>query len=179
MFTLRENRQHEQCFFDRATLDALAVWLERFKQPCLLCAPMLGFELHRRRRSVRVLDLDERFADLPGFRRWNLRRPEFTGEKYDLVLCDPPFFGVSLHQLHQALRVLCGYDPNRPVAVSYLVRRERAFLSAMASFGLRGTGVRLGYEHVANVERNEVGLYANIAVKLPARGENQAQNGAA
>lgn len=169
MYTLQENRLNEQCFFDRETLVTLADWLERFKQPCLLCAPMLGWELHRRGRSVRVLDIDERFADLPGFRRWNLRRPEFTGEKYDLVLCDPPFFGVSLQQLNQALRVLCGYDPNRLVAVTYLVRRERAFLSALAPFGLRATGFQPAYEHVRAAERTTVNLYANFAAKLPAR----------
>lgn len=179
MYALQESHRNEQYFFDRATLDTLAAWVERFKNPCLLCAPMLGWELHRRGRNVRVLDMDERFADLPSFRRWNLRRPTFLGEKFDLVLCDPPFFGVSLSQLDAALKVLCCYDPHRPVAVSYLVRRERALLSALSGFGLRSTGFRPGYEHVRNEERNAIEVYANFAARLPARAIAQARHGAA
>jgi hypothetical protein len=88
-----EHHEREQYFFDEATLGELATFVSRFARPCLLCAPMLGRALHNRgRTNVRVLDVDRRFADLPGFVEWDLYRPTHLPDAFDLVLCDPPFF---------------------------------------------------------------------------------------
>jgi hypothetical protein len=64
---LTEQHKREQYFFDQEALDALTNLLVFFERPCLLCAPMFGRHLHLRGRDVRVLDVDRRFADLPGF----------------------------------------------------------------------------------------------------------------
>ncbi len=62
-----EDHERERYFFDQKMLDDLAELLGQFANPCSLCAPTLGRELHRRGRGVRVLELDPRFADLPRF----------------------------------------------------------------------------------------------------------------
>src|SRR5689334_2564510 len=81
-----EHHHREQYFFDEKTLRELADFVGSFERPCCLCAPMLGRELHRRGRAVRVLDVDRRFADLSGFVEWDLYRPRHLDEEFDLVL---------------------------------------------------------------------------------------------
>ena len=71
-----ERHEHEQYFFDEPTLARLADVVASFPNPCCLCAPLLGKALVERDVAVRILDLDERFASLPGFRRYDLHRPE-------------------------------------------------------------------------------------------------------
>lgn len=116
---MQEEHAREQYFFDAPTLDRLATFVERFERPCLLCAPMLGRTLHDRGRAVATLDVDERFAHLAEFRRWDLYRPTPLPERYDLILCDPPFFNVSLSQLFAALRLLAQFDFRQPLVVSH------------------------------------------------------------
>src|SRR4051812_1271623 len=100
---MEENHQREQYFFDQPTIDALADLVGAFERPCVLCAPMVGKEASRRKRPVRILDVDERFAAVPGFQRWDIYRPTHVEETFDLILCDPHFFNVSLSQLFHAL----------------------------------------------------------------------------
>ena len=71
-----ERHEHEQYFFDRPTLARLADVVAQFENPCCLCAPMLGAALVDRDVAVSILDLDKRFASLPGYRRYDLRRSE-------------------------------------------------------------------------------------------------------
>jgi hypothetical protein len=159
MYEMHEN---EQYFFDKPTLLYLADFVSRFERPCCLCAPLLGQELERRGVRVRTLDIDERFAGLRGFRRFDIYRPEWLGEEFDLILCDPPFFGVSLSQLFSALRLLSQNDYRQPLLVSYLVRRSSNVLGTFASFGLQPTGYHPGYQTVQKIGRNDVEFYGNI-----------------
>ncbi len=53
-----------------------------------------------------ILDIDERFADVPGYRHFDITRPEWLGIEFGAILCDPPFFNVSFRQLGDALRTL-------------------------------------------------------------------------
>jgi hypothetical protein len=159
---VEEQHAREQYFFDPETLKKLADFVARFERPCCLCAPMIGRELQRRRRSVRVLDVDERFIDLPGFVRWDLFRPTHLNEEFDLICCDPPFFNVSLSQLFKGIRLLCSFDLTRKVMISYPVRRRDAILSVFAPLGLRDSGWRPRYLTVQHCERNEVEFYANF-----------------
>ena len=161
-----ERHDREQYFFDPPTLSALADVVARYERPCLLCAPMLGRALQRRGRTVRVLDVDERFANLPGFTRWDLYRPQHLDESFDLVLCDPPFFNVSLSQLFTAIRLLCGFDLTLAVMISYPVRRSSAILGTFAPFGLRPTGFRPQYLTVQKCEKNEIEFFSNFELHI-------------
>ena len=162
-----ELHAREQYFFDADTLEALADFVGRFERPCLLCAPMLGRALHERGRDVRVLDVDRRFADLPGFVEWDLYRPRHLDEAFDLVLCDPPFFNVSLSQLFTAVRLLCRFDLSHRVMISFPLRRSRALLGTFAPFGLAPTGYSPGYLTVQRCAKNDIEFYANFDTGLP------------
>ena len=166
------NEEHgrEQYFFDPPTMELLADRVARYRNPCLLCAPMLGRELQRRGRIVRVLDTDRRFADLPGFAGYDLYRPAHVGERFDLILCDPPFFNVSLSQLFRAVRLLADFDLTARVMIAYPCRRAAAILSVFAPFNLRATGERPTYLTVQACERNEIEWYANFDLDAEAPG---------
>lgn len=164
-----ERHEHEQYFFDQATIDVVAGLLEGFERPGVLCAPLVGTELEDRGLPVTTLDIDERFATLRGFRRWDAARPRRLDVRFDVIFCDPPFFRLSLSQLFRALRMLAGYDFAQPLAVTGLVRRRTALLGTFAPFGLRSSGWRMGYRTVQPGRRNEIELFVNFELRTPSR----------
>lgn len=164
-----ERHENEQYFFDKPTLAHLADFVAQFENPCCICAPLLGKELENRGINVRVLDIDERFASLKGFRKYDIYKPEWSGEQFGLILCDPPFFGVSLSQLFTALRLLSLNNYEQPLLVSYLSRRASSILGTFASFGLEPTGYFPGYQTLQKVERNEIEFFGNLGPELHQR----------
>lgn len=159
---MEERHEREQYFFDQPTLDAVADLLEPLGRVCLLCAPMVGVEMEDRGCDSIVLDLDERFSHLRGFRRWDIYRPTYLAERFDVIFADPPFFNVSLSQLFAAIRLLSHHDFSQRVMVGYLTRRANALLATFAPFGLRPTGIRPTYKTVDTAERNKIELFANF-----------------
>jgi len=164
-----EDHEREQYFFDPPTLEHLATFAAGYERPCCVCAPMLGRALHARGIEAAVLDVDRRFADLPGFVEYDLARPVPVGASYGLILCDPPFFTVSLSALFRALRAIAGFDRSQPLLVSYLERREAALLRAFAPFGLAATGYAPAYLTVPGDDRNRIAFYGNLGAEAHAR----------
>lgn len=162
MFIPDERHEREQYFFRPGSAVALCYALAEFENPCVLCAPLVGAQLARRRPNVRVLDIDTRFESVPGFRRWDLFRPEFINERFGVIFCDPPFFSVSLSRLFHAVRQLARHDLATPVAIAYLSRRTAAITSTFALFGLQPTGYRPEYLTVQNEGRNTIEVFANF-----------------
>ena len=164
MNPMYELHEHEQYFFDPPTLHALAEFVRQssFVTPCCLCCPLLGQMLAEQKLPVRVLDVDERFATTPGFLRYDIYRPAWTGESYDLIICDPPFFKVSLSQLFQAVRLLSRHDYSQPLLLCYLSRRSANVLGTFARFDLKATGLRPGYRTVQQTERNDIEFFSNL-----------------
>lgn len=162
MDTVDEKHELEQYFFDRDTIAELAELVDCFENPCCVCTPMLAQALLERGREVALFDVDERFSSLPGFRKWDLERPVYLDEEFDFVICDPPFFNVSLRQLFHAMRTLTHFRYDLPLAMTYLSRRKGAFLRAMGDFELVDTGYRPRYETVEDSAKNEIALFANF-----------------
>jgi len=158
-----EKHEHEQYFWTPDTVNRLADFLSEFEHPCCICAPTVGAELARRGKKVTNLDRDERFADSVGFRTYDLYRPEHLKERFDIILCDPPFFVMSLGQLFHGLRVLAQYDFSQPMLVAYLARRAESLVGTFTPFGLRSTGISPAYISVQNIERNRIELFGNLS----------------
>ena len=170
MYELHEN---EQYFYDASTLEQLADFLSGFENPCCLCAPLVGKTLASRGAKVSVLDIDERFASVTGFRRFDLFRPEWIGESFDVILCDPPFFKVSLSQLFFAIRLLSRHEYSQPLLISYLKRREANVMGTFTRFNLKPTGYFPAYQTVRSHAKNDIEFFSNLpeARVLCLRGE--------
>jgi putative N6-adenine methyltransferase len=122
MYELHKN---EQYFFTSQTLDTLARFLEPYARVAVLCAPMPGRVLNETDRDVRMLDIDNRFARVRGYLYWDIQRPERLAEAYDIIVCDPPFFNVSLSRLFRAIRMLAHERFDHPLLLSYPTSKQR------------------------------------------------------
>jgi hypothetical protein len=161
---MQERRSREQYFFDQPTVDAAADLLEHFAHPCILCAPMVGVEMDSRGALATILDVDERFANLRGFRHWDILRPTPLDTKFDVIFCDPPFFTISLDRLFKAIRLLAQFDFTQSLALTCLTRRRQAALATFSSFHLQPTGLRLAYRTVDPAPKNDIELLANFTL---------------
>ena len=84
-----ELHEKEQYLFEEETLEHLTIFLREWSAPCCICAPLLGRYAVERGIPVAILDIDERFADVRGFRYYDLYKPEWMDQEFDLILCDP------------------------------------------------------------------------------------------
>ncbi len=161
---MRERQEIEQYFFSEETLDDLADLASRFPNPCCLCTPSLGEWLERRGVAATTLDLDDRFTHLRGFRPYDLSNPEPLGERFGIIICDPPFLTISLPQLLSVIEVLSAGDYTQPLLINNLSSRAPQITRIFAPFGLQPTGYRPGYRTIQNVGRNRMELYGNVGV---------------
>lgn len=159
---MRELHGHEQYFFDEQTLDHLSEFASSWDAPCCLCAPRLGQRLAERGVDVALLDIDKRFSTTPGYLHYDICRPEWLGREFDLIICDPPFFNVSLSRLFVAIRTLACNRFEQPLLVSYLQRRSSVMLSTFAPFHVRATGYCPSYQTVERVQKNKIEFYGNL-----------------
>ena len=166
MIELYELHENEQYFFDQETLDRLSQALKPFNSVCCLCAPRLGEKLAAEGRKVSILDIDTRFQHLAGFRYFDLHRPAWIGESFDLIVCDPPFFNISLARLFTAIRVLAQNNFAQPLLISYLQRRAGNLVGTFAKFGLVETDYSPTYQTVQKSPRNEVRFFSNIPFRF-------------
>jgi len=169
---MEEHHENEQYFFDAVTVRRLADFLQEFDAPLCLCAPLVAAELTRRGVTVTLLDIDRRFADLPGFRFFDLQHPTWLEEEFGIILCDPPFFGVSLSRMVRAIRGLAHHDTATPLLVAWLRRRQGKFLEVFSPFGLEPTGFLPSYETVPKLGKFEIELFGNVPT--PGLGEDPA-----
>ena len=161
-----EKHENEQYFFDKKTLTNLAEFVSSFDHPCCICAPLLGKELENRGVQVKILDIDERFSDLRGFRKYDLYKPEWLGEEFGLLICDPPFFRVSLSQLFTAMRLLSRNNYEQPLLISYLSRRSSNLRGTFSRFNLEPTNYYPIYQTVQSVRRNDIEFFGNLGPEL-------------
>lgn len=160
-----ERHENEQYFFDEETLQELSRFLARFESIGCVCAPLLGSRLVELGANVTILDIDERFAHLPEFVEFDLHRPHWIGREFDIIVCDPPFYSVSLSQLFAALRLLGRHRFDQPLLVSYLKRRETAVMGTFAKFRLTPTGYEPDYVTVQECEKNRIEFYSNLPIE--------------
>jgi hypothetical protein len=158
---VHEDHQKEQYFFDPPTVQRLADRLANYDNPCCLCSPMIARELAARGRPARLLEIDDRFAEVPGFVPWDLYRPQHLDERFDAILVDPPFHKVRLSQLFTALRTLCHGDLNTPIFLCHLESRAADVCGTLAPFGMLSTDTMIGYVSVKPIPENRVCLYTN------------------
>ena len=162
---MREDHAYEQYFFDAATCAELVALMRRYDRPLLVCTPSLAVAAEAAGVPHVLLDRDERFAFLPGFRPFDLHNPAATapalaGYAHDVVICDPPFANVEIPTLRAALDALAPDEARRaaPLYVAFNARREGALRAAFATQNLERKG-RLGYCSVKRKTAQHLFLY--------------------
>jgi len=159
-FFVRPNFALGQFFFSAQTARALVQRFDRYRNPCCMCTPRLAHEWASRGRTVRLLDCDVRFATLPGFRRFDLLRPERIDEDFDLVIVDPIF--VPAEQLRRAVELVMPPVVRGSTAdlfITFPVERESELLAAFTGYGLMKTDVNLKHNNVKASADGAFGLY--------------------
>lgn len=160
---VQEDHRYEQYYFDAQTRKALTGLLADFERPLLLCAPSLAVALEETTPTsdYLLLDRDERFSFLRGFRRWDLADAAEVAcvgdSRPDVVLCDPPFANFPLQRLRDAINVLA---PRAPLYLAYNVRREEEVQRAFGGWHhpLDRLGP-LGYESVKPTTQRQIVLF--------------------
>lgn len=164
---MHEKPEIEQFFFDEPTLNRLARLAVRFSNPCCLCTPSLGQELEKGGVSCRTLDVDARFSHLRGFRPYDLGEPEPLGERFGVIICDPPFLTITLQQLFHAVEILSLGNYAQPLLINCLSSRAPLITRIFTPFGLKSTGYGPGYEKIQNSGRNRMEFFGNLGPEYP------------
>ncbi|TWB12403.1 putative N6-adenine methyltransferase [Nitrospirillum amazonense] len=157
-----------QFFYSAETVRLLADCLDHFTNPCCLCTPRLAYEWHQRGREVRLLDYDRRFSSMPGYRPFDLLRPQPTTERFDAVIFDPIFSDAT--RLRRALEMVAGQpDADTPTALymTFPKEREAELLSAFGAWRLAPLPFRLGYNNVRPGHADTFQLYGNRPLPSP------------
>lgn len=113
--------------------------------------------------DVTILDIDERFAGVPSYCRFDIHRPKWLGRAFGVIDCDLLCFSISLTRLFAVVRILSRNDFGQALLTSYLSRRSVAIMGTFAPFGQAPTG----YQMVQKLTYDDVELFANV-------GENSA-----
>lgn len=175
---MQERHEHEQYFFAPPTVHGLATFLASYSRPACLCTPMVGALLAQRGHPARILEIDERFAATSGFVRFDLYRPHTLDERFDLILCDPPFEKVGLAQLFAAVRVLAHGSFAQPLLLCYPSARAGALLGTFAPFGLTAIDAYPRYVSVQAHGPQGIRLYGNLGQERHAQLQRALQAGA-
>ena len=133
-----------------------------YENICVLCTPMLGRSLANHKSNVTILDIDDRFANTKGFLNWNIYKPQWINQSFDIIVCDPPFFNVSLSQLFKAIRMLSHNNFAQKLMISYLTRRSQAVIGSFGLFNLLPTAYYPSYVTVQKTEKNEIEFFGNL-----------------
>lgn len=126
----------EQSRINESTRTHLADLAECFERPCIVEAPYLGQELHRRGVRCAVFTDESEFEQLPGFRRWDIRHPIYVADEFDFVILNPDP-EVRGPELYAALRVLCHFRYETPVVIVVDPGRAARLAAALEPFDVR------------------------------------------
>lgn len=165
MYELHKN---EQYFFDNETLKKFSNYIINtdYRPICCLCVPLLGkklIDIGIFPADIDILDIDKRFSNLASFVYYNIAKPSYINYVYSLIICDPPFFSLSLSQLFNSIYKLTHFNFKCKILISYLKRRESALLGTFNAFNLKPTGFYPKYQTVdTSSDRNKIEFYSNI-----------------
>lgn len=161
-----ERHDLEQYFWTTTTVHNLRRALACDPALCCLATPSLAhaFHVEEPQQEVRLLDIDTRFSYLPGFRFWDIRRPEplGDGESFRVVVFDPPFFYIPMPELHRAVLEVCKGDTKTKLLIGFLVREQATLLEVFKEFGLVRTKFVLEYATVKPNKWRNYALYSNV-----------------
>ena len=183
---LQENRLVEQYFFTDNFINNIITsfkFVEKSKILCL-CTPSIanGFYLETLENNnnedmidyignVICLDSDDRFSYLPKFKVFDLLNPslilkdeetKYTLEDIEYILFDPPFFGIKLLDLRNAVDALTNKDYNKKLLIVFSQRDEKNLIFSFKEYNLKPTKLQAEYKNVNPSKWSNVAIYSNF-----------------
>lgn len=170
-----EDHRFEQFFYDESSTRRLLKVATSFERPLLVCNPSLAVAAEERGDvDYLLLDRDERFDFLKGYRRFDLAAPHLAPPsfRYDAVFVDPPYANVTPAGLARCLAAVAP-DAARarvPVYVGYNSEREDELVSAFREH-YAGPPLerkwRLRYRTVPAETEEKIWLYGPVGGEWP------------
>ncbi len=113
--------------------------------------------------TVTLLDIDDRFEYLPGFRHFDLNNETDATNHgpFQMILFDPPYFGLEMQGMLRVIQSLSKDSPSCHLLVCFRRREEHILLRAFESLHLRPTNFAIEYARVKSTKWTNYGLYAN------------------
>ena len=161
---MNELHENEQYFFSENSLNELTLMLSDFDNICCLCTPLLGKKLNELGKIISILDIDKRFSDMECFTYYDINRPKYLENNFDVIVCDPPFFNVSLDRLFKTIQMLSHYNYNQKLLIMYLERRQLNIMNTFCGFNILPYNYIPEYQTVKVCEKNRVIAFSNFLI---------------
>jgi hypothetical protein len=164
---LEEIKDNEQFFWSRETVEKLAKACEFtfVEETCCLTTPSLAHYWHENGREETLLDIDTRFSYIPGFKYYDLRKPDpdiGPDDNFRLLIIDPPFFIVPIETIGEAVDQITGKDYDTKIIIGFLSREEKRLQLAFEHYCLKPTKFPLQYPSIKENKWQNFVLYSNI-----------------
>jgi hypothetical protein len=150
-----------QYFFSKNTSRYVVSLFEKYKNICCLCTPRLAHEWNQCGKTVRLLDIDERFSSIYGYQYFDLRNPVLIRDSFDLIITDPPF-SLTAVQILLAIEKAALQSPNVTLAIFFPLDREKELLNAFQNWKLQRMQLeKLKWNNIKSRYNDHYGLYIN------------------
>ena len=161
-----KKKEQEQYFFTDKVLEQIIKSFQYFENIVCICAPTLADAFWRfLKKDVYCIDIDDRFNYLPKFIHCNITKDEikFPNDfKPDLIIVDPPFFGLNLKDLLNFVNKVSKNDNKIKLAIGYLIREEKNLLITFKDYNLQMTKFNMEYRTVDQTKWKNYGMYTNF-----------------
>jgi hypothetical protein len=165
-FFVKPDFDLNQFFFNKSTADFMVSLFDHYNDICCLCTPRLAHEWFERGRTVTLLDIDERFAYLPGYRYYDLRNPINLSAVFDVIIVDPPFF-MAAHELRKAIDLIASPCLQTTLCLIYPVEREEELLAVFKEWNLQRTPLQnLQWNNIKGAGHSLNGFYCNCLTEI-------------
>ncbi len=163
---VRPNFNYGQFFYTAKTATRLVDAMDHYQQVCCLCTPRLAREWQQRGRTVDLLDCDNRFAELPGYRQFDLLSPEVIDKQYDCVIFDPVFLPAAT--LRAAVDAVIGdkQTAQTDLFITFPGQRGAELTRAFHDYGLRRLAFKLEYCNVKPAFQDEFKLFGTRELEV-------------
>ncbi len=134
---VKEDHNYEQFFYSDESTRRIYQLVTTYNYPVLLCNPSLAVMAEKdddNDTSYLLLDRDDRFNFLKGYKEFSLTEPFLVDirYKYDAIFVDPPFANVSPSQLVKCIRLMGSTEERHsaPIFIAYNSKREEELVKA-------------------------------------------------
>ncbi len=156
---MKEHKKFEQFFFEGETKDRLFKMVKHFKEPLFLCTPTLAELAQREGMNYLLLDHDQRFRSLKGYRYFDLFKPHFIEDSFDAIFCDPPFSNISIPLFYKAIQTINGFQMTENLFICYISSNQKTLLDAFSDYHLARYPGSLRYKSVKRQTQEKIFMF--------------------